>query len=418
MDYFNGYKLEYIENGYTLILYLNPNTTEFAQELDNIERGRTENLYEAARKFADDNFKDIKINTVKIVLGSVLVGAMVLGTAPTPTAAANEIQAAEQIPSVYTDYVYHTVASGDTLWAISRKYGTTIDSIVMLNGLKSTIIYPGQRLKIKEQKIPGIMYSVTAGDTLWKISRDNNTTIAAITAANGLTSDVIMIGQKLFIPISQTENTQQNPVYNWPDVTYIVQPGDTAVSIARKFNTSADDILRYNYMMPDEWFDAGDKIAISGYAPRTYTVKPGESPVPARVGKPVNWVTEAQYVVKRGDILTVVDVDTGRQFKIKMLGGYNHADVETVTKADTDTMKTLFGTWQWAPRAVVIYKDGMNMAASLSGMPHSIDTIDNNGVTGHFDLYFLNSLPHAETASQTYVEQHRKMAAKAAGQYK
>jgi hypothetical protein len=69
-------------------------------------------------------------------------------------------------------------------------------------------------------------------------------------------------------------------------------------------------------------------------------------------------------------------------------------------------MKELFPYWTWSPRPVVIFKDGMNIAASLSGMPHSYDTVSTNGVSGHFDLYLLNSKPHAGT-SVSYVEQHQ-----------
>ena len=44
----------------------------------------------------------------------------------------------------------HTIVAGDTLWGISRKYGTTVDKLCELNGLKaSSLIYPGQVIKVK-----------------------------------------------------------------------------------------------------------------------------------------------------------------------------------------------------------------------------------------------------------------------------
>lgn len=45
--------------------------------------------------------------------------------------------------------VYHTVASGDTLYGISRKYGVTVDSIKKFNNLKDNSIKIGQRLRVK-----------------------------------------------------------------------------------------------------------------------------------------------------------------------------------------------------------------------------------------------------------------------------
>ena len=46
--------------------------------------------------------------------------------------------------------LYHTVVKGDTLWIISRKYKTTVDNIVALNGIKdSNLIVVGERIRIK-----------------------------------------------------------------------------------------------------------------------------------------------------------------------------------------------------------------------------------------------------------------------------
>lgn len=39
-------------------------------------------------------------------------------------------------------------------------------------------------------------------------------------------------------------------------------------------------------------------------------------------------------------------------------------------------------------------------------MPHSFDTTPNNGVSGHFDLYLKNSIPHGGSVSKSYVQQH------------
>lgn len=44
---------------------------------------------------------------------------------------------------------YHTVKSGESLWSISRKYNTTVEKIQKLNGLRGTLIRPGQRLRVR-----------------------------------------------------------------------------------------------------------------------------------------------------------------------------------------------------------------------------------------------------------------------------
>ena len=44
------------------------------------------------------------------------------------------------------------------------------------------------------------IYTVKKGDSLTRIAKANNTTIAALKQANGLTSDRIVVGRKLKIP--------------------------------------------------------------------------------------------------------------------------------------------------------------------------------------------------------------------------
>ena len=46
------------------------------------------------------------------------------------------------------NYTTYTVKAGDSLWSISRKYGTTVDAIKSLNGLSSNNLAIGQILKI------------------------------------------------------------------------------------------------------------------------------------------------------------------------------------------------------------------------------------------------------------------------------
>lgn len=48
--------------------------------------------------------------------------------------------------------VYYTVVRGDNLWDISRKYGTTVEALKRANGIRGTMIRPGQMLRIPQGK--------------------------------------------------------------------------------------------------------------------------------------------------------------------------------------------------------------------------------------------------------------------------
>lgn len=261
------------------------------------------------------------------------------------------------------------------------------------------------------------VYKVKSGDTLFKIAKNNGTTVAKLKSLNSLKSDTVKVGQVLKISetVKQVSSPTTTPalsinrpaaITKAPTITYVVQYGDTASSIAKKFKVSAQDIMKYNYMTDNDWFSGGQTIAINGYALRDYAVIPGESKGRTKYGTVVDWYKDGQYILKRNTNIQITDVSTGLYFSAKVMGGFNHADIEPLSKSDTAIMQKIFTKWGWTPRPVSVYLNGMNIASSLSGMPHSFDTTPSNGVSGHFDLYLKNSKPHDSKTSKTYIQQH------------
>ena len=97
--------------------------------------------------------------------------------------------------------IVHTVRSGDTLWLLANRYGTTVDAIKQANGLTSDNLSIGQVLKIPvSQSEQYFQYTVRSGDTLWLLANRFGTTVDAIKKLNGLTSDALRVGQVLRIP--------------------------------------------------------------------------------------------------------------------------------------------------------------------------------------------------------------------------
>ncbi len=97
--------------------------------------------------------------------------------------------------------IMYTVRSGDTLWLLANRYGTTVDAIKQANGLTSDNLSIGQVLRIPVSQSAGyFLYTVRSGDTLWLLANRFGTTVDAIKNLNGLTSDALRIGQVLRIP--------------------------------------------------------------------------------------------------------------------------------------------------------------------------------------------------------------------------
>lgn len=91
--------------------------------------------------------------------------------------------------------VTHKVASGDTLSALAKKYGTTVAALKAANGLKSDLIKVGQVLKVSV-----LSHTVVSGDTLSGLAKKYGTTVAELKSLNGLKSDLIKVGQVLKLP--------------------------------------------------------------------------------------------------------------------------------------------------------------------------------------------------------------------------
>lgn len=157
-----------------------------------VQRGDT--LYSLARRF--NTTVQAIMSTNKLASTTIYIGqklAIPGGSTPNPTP--------NPAPSTYT------VQAGDTLYSLARRFVTTVDAIMAANKLTSTTIYIGQKLTIPGGSTPNptpnptpTSYTVQAGDTLSAIARRFGTTVQAVMSANKLTSTTIYIGQRLVIP--------------------------------------------------------------------------------------------------------------------------------------------------------------------------------------------------------------------------
>ena len=165
----------------------------------------------------------------------------------------------------------YTVKSGDTLYGIARKYNTTVDEIMKLNYFKSTILQPGQVIRIpemyfkeEEMFLPNyVNYTVKKGDTLYSIARNNNVSVDTLIKDNGLTSNILSLGQIIRIRTPQTIVEECfGPSYTPPtEETYTVKKGDNLYSIARKYNTTVQEIKKKNNLSSN-LLSIGQKLII------------------------------------------------------------------------------------------------------------------------------------------------------------
>jgi peptidoglycan DL-endopeptidase LytE len=181
---------------------------------------------------------------------------------------------------LYSEYIlhYHTVKKGENLSSLARKYNTSANNIKKLNNLRSSIIYPRQKLivkKIGNKKAPSkenavwgyenISYTVKKGDTLSGISKKFNVSVSEIKRMNNLRSNVIVLGRTLKIKVPRKLPDIENPEpimsVTTSKVYYKIKKGDTLEKIAQKYNTSPEELKQTN-LLSNEDFKEGQMIVV------------------------------------------------------------------------------------------------------------------------------------------------------------
>lgn len=167
---------------------------------------------------------------------------------------------ATSTPTTYKDYV---VKKGDSLYSIANKNNITVDELKKINNLTSNMLSVGQVLKLPTQdKVEEIaMYTVQKGDSLYSIAKKFGITVDEIKSLNNLTSNNLAIGEQLMIK-SSTGDEPINPEeecigtgYVEPQyVIYTVRKGDSLYTIAKKYNTSVDNIKSLNNLTSNNLF--------------------------------------------------------------------------------------------------------------------------------------------------------------------
>jgi LysM repeat protein len=211
----------------------------------------------------------------------------------------------------------YTVQKGDSLSVIAKRFGVSAREIAEINNLKDpNKIVVGQKLsmpghasaepkpadaaKPKAVTAPpgGSVYVVQAGDSLSRIASRHGTSVKALRDANKLTTDRILVGQKLAIPgADKTETAEAKkeakpaseskrkaessddapaavaktaaapapapaPATDEQMLPYTVQAGDTLDEIAKLFIVNKADLLRINNLTDESSIKPGQKLRI------------------------------------------------------------------------------------------------------------------------------------------------------------
>lgn len=197
-----------------------------------------------------------------------------------------------------------TVRTGDTLWALAGRYGTTVQAIRAANGLKDDRIQAGQTLRLGAPAassaskttsqaakrggsvagMPTQPYTVKKGDTLQAIAARARVDATDIRRANGLRGDALSAGQPLQIPAwpLPPEGQRVQVVYGY----ITVQTGQSLQSLARDYHTTAGDLLAANHLRTGAVY-TGQRLRVPKRVPVPVPPAPVAPPVSLHTRRPL-----------------------------------------------------------------------------------------------------------------------------------
>ena len=241
----------------------------------------------------------------------------------------------------------YTVSVGDTLWAISRKFGVTITQLKSWNNLSSDMIYVGQKLSIQTgtgntavtptPSTPVVpnnpttsnaqTYTVVAGDSVWKIAHQFGISMDTLRSLNNIQNNFIYPGQVLKIRNISSNNVTtptpestpsiptgsqtgtQTPTNQTSDTIYTVKSGDSLWAIANKHGLSVSQLKSINHLTSDIIYP-GQKLNTKTKVSSQDTVSSSTTkPAPSQesiTSSNTSTSTSKTYTVASGDSLWAI----------------------------------------------------------------------------------------------------------------
>lgn len=207
----------------------------------------------------------------------------------------------QTVPVAGPSFETYTVKKGDNLWTIARRSNVSLNELYAANGLDTTsILSIGQQLQIPVEGSTATVtapspdtyqptsfnqgsteYMVKRGDSLSKIANQFDTSVRAIKAANGLSSDLIRVGDKLVVPVSSSSTGTSSAMTAAPSDsisssstapsfsasgarTHTVKSGEYPGKIASQYDMTTDELLALNGITDPRKLQVGKVLKVSG----------------------------------------------------------------------------------------------------------------------------------------------------------
>jgi len=212
-------------------------------------------------------------------------------------------------------FVVHKVGEKETLYGISKRYGTTVEQVLQYNPDASAGLEIGQILKVPytpkvSTSAPkgGIIHVVSAGETMFSISKAYSVSVDELKEWNGLKENALSVGQELVIKKRNTvvTTTVVEPATvstSVPKGFHAVEQKETLFSIAAKYGITVQQLKDWNELTGTD-LKIGQQLRVES---------PGQSTVASQQVTPSNQNTTQNNTVAVTTTTTTSTANTSGQ---------------------------------------------------------------------------------------------------------
>ncbi len=226
-----------MNNYITLKKVNNKNYERYLMDVCGTEPGSNGSVVSARTTPTPANYNTSRLNARTPQASGLPSGAIVPGGSPAPTTATPPPATPQTVQPAATasaNASTHTVARGETLYGISRKYGISVADVKEWNNLNSNTIRRGQVLQV---------------------SPSAETSAPALASRGASTAPTTLSGS----PVPYQTSTQRIATDNTSNM-HIVKPGETVASIALQYGYTGKRFREINDLGANDYVKVGQRL--------------------------------------------------------------------------------------------------------------------------------------------------------------
>ncbi|MEA1953135.1 MAG: LysM peptidoglycan-binding domain-containing protein [Campylobacterota bacterium] len=183
--------------------------------------------------------------------------------------------------------VKHTIKSGETLFTIARKHSTSVEKVREANGLKlNDTLKVGRVLTVAQntyfrtdelvKKSPKIVkHTIKSGETLFTIARKHGSSVKDVREQNGLKlNETLKLGRVLKVTKNSYSSIDAKKAKKSSKIVkHTIKRGETLFTIARKHGSSVKDVREKNGIKLNDTLKVGEVLSVQKNSYKSEKIK-------------------------------------------------------------------------------------------------------------------------------------------------